>query len=61
MTAVAVLAGLQLLTCGARPIPPVRRAVIQMDRVAPGSAVERTVRLVVFALVAGLLLGRLGA
>jgi hypothetical protein len=61
VTAIAILAGLQLLTCGADPIPPVRRAVIQLHREAPGSAVEAAVRLFVFALAAGFTLGRLGA
>lgn len=61
VAAVAILAGLQLLTCGAEPISPVRSAVIQLDRDAPGSAVEEAVCLLVFALVAGFTLGRFGA
>lgn len=59
MTAVAILAGVQLLTCGADPIPAVRRIVTQMDSEVPGSAVDDVTRLLVFAVVAGLTLSRL--
>jgi hypothetical protein len=61
VTAIAILAGLQLLTCGADLLPSVRSVVIELDREAPESAVEETIRLLVFAVIAGLILGRLGA
>jgi hypothetical protein len=61
VTAIAVLVGLQMLTCGADPLPQVRRLVIELDHESSGSVVEEAVRLLVFAVIAGLVLGRLGA
>jgi len=56
---IAFLIGLQMLTCGADPLPQVRTLMIERDLESPGSVVEQVIRWWVFALVAGFTLGKL--